>query len=170
MRGLLITVFAISGFLQVLYAQAGVGAKYGARDPVKCKSTKEPDKGAPTPEQVKRYVKCAMEGEQGVAPPHLNLLENVEVEIGKARPFNPNGDVYKSDADVNSPVYPIRGSYDMYICSPPVAPFRVLGKNCSVFGYPRATGACYRTTFGDWYCDMTQVGGTTQRDDVAAPK
>ena len=80
MRRLLITLFAISGFLQLLNAQAGVGAKYGARDPAKCRSTKEPDKGAPTPEQVKRYVMCALEGEQGVAPPNLTLLENVQVE------------------------------------------------------------------------------------------
>ena len=170
MRRLLITLFAISGFLQLLNAQAGVGAKYGARDPAKCRSTKEPDKGAPTPEQVKRYVMCALEGEQGVAPPNLTLLENVQVEIGKGRPFSPSADRYKSDADVNSPVYPIRGSYDMYICSPPVAPFRVIGNNCSVFGHSQATGACYRTTFGDWSCSMAPIGGTSQRDNVAAPK
>ena len=106
----------------------------------------------------------------GVAPPNLTLLENVQVEIGKGRPFSPSADRYKSDADVNSPVYPIRGSYDMYICSPPVAPFRVIGNNCSVFGYSQATGACYRTTFGDWSCSMAPIGGTSQRDNVAAPK
>lgn len=172
MRRLVFALFVMFGVLQLAHAQAGVGAKYGARDPVTCKSKQEPAKGAPTPEQVKRYVRCGMEGESGVAPPYLTLLDNVQVEIGKARPFNPKGDFLMTDADADSPVYPIRGSYDSYICRVLDPPFSIYGKNCSVFDLPRATGSCYRTTFGDWNCSMIDASApvSAKRDNVAPPK
>ena len=167
MKRLMITVFAALGFLQLLNAQTGVGAKYGARDPVTCRSKKEPAKGAPTPEQVKLYVMCEAEG---VKFDYLHLYENVQVEIGKARPFNPSTDSLKSDADVNSPVYPIRGSYDGYSCG--LVDRTNYGRNCMVQGQPQATGSCYKTSFGDWSCGMIDANNpsSARRFNVAGPK
>jgi hypothetical protein len=169
MKRLLITALAISGLVQLLHAQTGVGAKYGARDPVTCKSRKEPAKGAPTPEQVKLYMMCESEG---VSFGYFLLFGNVQVEIGKARPFNAITDSLKSDADADSPVYPIRGSYDRYTCSLLDPPRTVYGRNCMVQGQPQATGSCYRNTFGDWSCGMIDASNpsSARRDNVAPPR
>lgn len=138
-----------------LQPQAGVGAKYGTRDPFTCKSTKAPTHGAISPEWAAQYVKCSAEGETGGM---LYLLKNVNVEVGSERAFNPNSDDY-TDIDQSSPLYPIRGSFTRFQCGTvsrgsfmPNA-----GKNCNSGDQPNATGMCYRTTFGDWRCSMTDL-------------
>jgi hypothetical protein len=135
------------------FAQAqGVGAKYGTRDPAVCKSTKEPEKGAPTAEQVAQYVRCGYERED-TRNDNLWLKENLKAEIGKGRPYTSDL-INMSDADTTQPVYPIRGSFVQYMCRiTKYAP----GKNCSMWESPAATGLCYRTTFGDWKCGMQDL-------------
>src|ERR1035441_10285017 len=76
---------------------------------------------------------------------------------------NPSTDSLKSDADVNSPVYPIRGSYDGYTCGLLDPPRTVYGRNCMVQGQPQATGSCYRTSFGDWSCGMIDANNQIGR-------
>ena len=164
-RLVLISLVVLSG---LACAQTGIGAEYGSRDPATCTSKRNPTRGAPTPEQVKRYLMCEME--KVMYPPYLTLLDNVQVEVGKGRPFNPFSDASLSDADQASLIYPIRGSYDMYTCSPPDRS-TARGRNCLLTRQPHATGQCYRTTFGDWSCEMTDPTVLTPtRQGVAPPR
>jgi len=150
------------------YAQNVKGADYRSRDPVSCPSKRGPIKGAPTPEQAKRYVMCQLE--VVMYAPYLILLDNVQVEVGKGRPYDPDSDSLMSDADRDSLVYPIRGSYDMYTCSP-IDASTPRGRNCALTPHPRATGVCYRTTFGDWDCEMTDPSALSPtRQGVAPPR
>jgi hypothetical protein len=172
---LLITVATIGT------AAAGEGAKYATRDPRSCASKSEPKSGAPTAEQAKRYVICGSsvhlgEGEDSFH--HMILLENVQVQVGKGRPFQGgiNSDINMHDVDVDFPVYPIRGSFDMYQCSnvAPGDPWQSIyeaRKNCDLYHETRATGACYKTTFGDWDCTMTDTAsGGPAATTIAGPQ
>ena len=164
-----------------VFAQVGIGAKYATRDPATCASKTKPAKGAPTVEQAKQYVLCGSasrvgEGEDSYH--HMILLENVRVQIGQGRPFQGgiNSDINMHDVDPHFPVYPIRGSFDMYQCSniavgDPWQSIYEAGKNCDVYEEHRATGICFKTTFGDWDCSMgdPNVGGPA-RKNVAGPK
>ena len=157
-------------------ASAGVGSKYAARDPVTCDSTKAPASGAPSAQQALQYTKCGEEGEDSFH--HLILTSDMRVEIGKGRPFQGGGnsDINMHDVDPSQPIYPIRGSYKMYQCSNVAAgdPWQSIytaGKNCDVYDYKAATGACYKTTFGDWKCFMTDTTNTSPvQSSVAGPK
>jgi hypothetical protein len=51
----------------------------------------------------------------GVMGPKLYLLENVQAEVGKGRPFQAT-DLNFPDIDNTQLLYPIRGSYDWYVC------------------------------------------------------
>jgi len=163
------------------FADVGMGAKYATRNPATCTSKTEPAKGAPTAEQARRYLLCGSasrvgEGEDSFH--HMVLMENVKVDIGKGRPFQGgnNSDINMHDIDPRFPVYPIRGSFDMYQCSNIAAgdPWQSIyeaGKNCDVYEEHRATGSCFKTTFGDWDCSMgdANAGGPSRRN-VSGPK
>jgi len=138
----------------VAYGQAGTGAKYGTRDPVTCKSKKEPAKGGPTAEQAAMYWRCDKEGTRSGSDTNLYLFENVKLEVGKARPFQAS-DQMLTDADPSQPVYPVRGMTEIYQCNDPSrmtppAP----GHNCNFTPGSAVTGACYKTAFGDWRCEL----------------
>ena len=153
------------------YGQTGLGAKFGARDPFVCKSKKEPATGAPSPSQMRDYVKCSSENVVGSMGPKLYLLENVQVEVGKSRPFLAT-DLNFADIDSSQPLYPIRGSYDWYVCHVNEVGFPP-GRNCSRYKEPSASGYCYKTTFGDWNCtmsDRTAIGRGPEIQPVAPPK
>jgi hypothetical protein len=157
MKSILLTIFALSLWVTPAHGQAGVGKKYDTRDPFVCKSTKEPATGAPSSSQITEYVKCQEEKTGGCC---IWLMENVQPEVGKSRPFS-SSDAWIHDIDNSQPVYPIRGTYDAYQCSPPSvsggfgAP---KGQNCSVKKADPFVDICYETTFGDWKC---QVHDTT---------
>ena len=132
-------------------------------------STKEPAQGPPSVAQAKKYVLCRIENEQGY---HLYLVENLNLEIGKGRPINTSylGGDRMPDADPSQPVYPLRGSYDQYMCTA-TAPNGNSGRNCSVLHYPEATGSCWKTTFGDWACSMAGSAlNSTSKSGVPAPR
>ena len=85
--------------------RAGVGAAYGAREPVECASRAEPAQGPPTAAQVVQHLKCTTEG---VADGSLYLLEDVEVsEVGEGEALDES---YFPDIDAAHPVFPIRGN------------------------------------------------------------
>ena len=139
--------------LGVAHGQAGVGKEYGSRDPFVCKPQMEPAKGAPSPSQLKEYVRCQIEtqvygGFRGI------LMENVQVEVGKSRPYSAFTDSGAGDIDNSQPVYPIRGSADYYQCyvpghTPTVA---IVKGSCQVLKAEAFAGVCYKTTFGNWSC------------------
>jgi hypothetical protein len=158
MKRMLLMISVLLFSITPAHGQAGVGKKYGTRDPFVCKSTKEPATGAPSSSQIKNYVKCKAEKTGGCC---IWLMENVQVEIGKSRPFSSWSDVGNPDIDNSQPVYPIRGTYDDYQCSPPsVAGGFGLpkGQNCSVKKGALFAGICYKTTFSDWSCPVKATG------------
>jgi hypothetical protein len=174
MRTLLGVMLVFAGALAPAYGQTGVGAKYGSRDPFVCKSKKDPAKGTPSPSQIKDYVRCDVQLGEGVHIPgnNLYLLDNVQVEIGKGRPYQVS-DMNLRDIDSSQPVYPIRGSYDKYQCGVVSADIHYQrGKNCRIYRHPHATGICYKTTFADWDCMMIDesVSWRDYQEDVPPPK
>lgn len=148
-----------------LAAAPGIGAKYGARDPRTCSSTKEPTSGAISADQAKVYVICHEEKE---SRGDLYLVEDVKVEVGKPRPYQVRVDSHP-DIDTTAPVYPVRGSFSQYQCVEVSDYMKNAGKNCNRYDHPHAEGVCYKTNYGDWQCQMFDLNRTQTRD-VAPPK
>lgn len=144
--------------------------RFGARDQRTCDDTKAPAKGAITAALALKYLNCQMEG---VWSGNLYLVENVKVEVGGGVPYTPNLGAFDS-INVRVPLYPIRGSFVKYQCKdletehvgPP-------DTNCNTYNNPKATGYCYKTTFGDWKCNMADRSANKKenyRNNVAPPK
>lgn len=148
---------------------AGDGKLYQSRDPLVCKSQKEPAKGAPSGSHLKEYVQCTNER---VAGGYIGLFENLQVDIGKSRPYSAWSDSGSSNIDNSEPVYPIRGSYDFYSCRPPGSMGFPAGKNCHLRKATTFEGTCFKTTFGDWSCPIrgTSDGLVGVQTDIAPPK
>ena len=155
MRTFLMTVLTIAGSLGLAHGQAGVGKKFDTRDPHECSALPKVTGSAPSPGQIRDLVTCKSESTGGCC---IYLVENVKVEIGKSRPFSSWSDVGNQDIDHSQPVYPIRGTADKYQCQPPGGPpYPPKGKNCAVRMASPFQGICYKTTFGDWSCPVTDA-------------
>lgn len=141
-----------------MWAHVGVGAKYATRDPHTCGSTKDPAKGPISAEKAKQYVTCGYDHEEKNAD-LLWLIDVQQIEVGKPRPFSIRAD--SSEADPSQPVYPIRGKIVNYQCHQ-LANGYARGKNCYFYNIPNATGSCFRTSFGDWKCELTGRGDQQQ--------
>ncbi len=86
------------------------------------------------------------------------------MQAGATRRNNHFADHMDVTIDPAAPVLPIRGSYDSYQCAvitvPKGGPGSTVydtdntGKNCQITPQHNATGSCFRTTFGDWKCNM----------------
>lgn len=147
-----------------------VGEVYGSREPRVCEDTKAPARGAITAVLALRYLNCQMDRVSGET---LYLVENVKVEVGGGIPYAAiRGQRSLNEIDVNSPVYPIRGSVLRYQCGSTYGGEKT--DNCDTYNEPNATGYCYKTTFGDWKCYMSDTAGGMQplnmRKGVAPPK
>jgi len=91
------------------------------------------------------YFMCWTEGDHD----GLVLIENLKLTVGKGH--MPSLSESDTDMDRDSPIYPIRGSFTRYNCYT----FRSApGRNCTATDEPAATGTCYKTSFGDWHCNM----------------
>jgi hypothetical protein len=138
---------------------SSLGARYGTRDPHTCPPAKAPVQTL-TAELAKQFFQCREEHQVGG---YLYLIENLTLEIGKGRPPIGAMLVELVDLDVDSLVYPIRGSFIRYQCRELNADRRFdgilynIGKNCSAYDQPKAEGSCYRTTFGEWKCSMMDL-------------
>jgi len=154
---------------QLLQPQTGVGTRYGGRDPLKCKSTKEPTQGAPSAEQARAYMISGFEHEKGSGTlGELYLTEDVKVEVGKGRPFEQEDG--SGDADIHELVYPVRGSYTYYRCYP-ISSAHPEGQSSVKVECPNAEGICYKTSFGDWKCSMADFHTSKTADGYFhAPK
>lgn len=137
------------------FAQKSVGVKFGAPDPRTCSSRKA--NGAPTAAQLAQFFICDTEKmtPSTVSGDLLYLVGNLNLQVGKGRPFNVNTDSW-SDVDPSQTVYPIRGNYTEWQCLEPdphpIGNAPRAGKNCFKYDAPGATGVCYKDTFGDWHC------------------
>lgn len=138
----------------------GEGAKFNTRDAKTCPSTKEPVKGAISVAQASQYVACTLEETHGYG--ELRLIENIKLEIGSPRPYNANNDLM-SEIDISKPVYPLRGTYTVYTCYLPA------GKNCRSYDVTNGTGACWKTSFGDWKCSIAGTNFTNQKSHQPGP-
>jgi hypothetical protein len=152
--------------------QAAKTNRFGAREPRTCDDTKAPAQGAITAALAQKYLNCQMEY---ISMGQLYLVENLKVEVGGGIPYAAiRGQRSFAEIDVNHPVYPIRGSFLQYQCSDPVTEH--VGPpdtNCTTYNHPKAVGYCYKTTFGDWRCQMTDSAATEKensRRNVAPPK
>jgi hypothetical protein len=137
------------------YGQAGAGKAYDSRDPFSCRSKKEPANGAPSGSQLKELVLCSNERTAGG---YISLFQNLQFEIGKSRPYSAWSDSGYTSIDNSQPVYPIRGSYDLYSCRPPGSMGFPAGRNCNVRKATEFTDICFKTTFNDWSCPVLSVG------------
>ena len=162
----LLVVLAGAGVLA--QGQTGIGKTYHSRDPFVCKSMKEPARGAPSPSQARDYIRCANEKIWGSG---LLLYENVQVEVGKSRPYSAGADSGAGEIDPSQPVYPVRGTWDSYTCWEPTHN-GTIGKNCNSQKAAPIAGACYRTTFGDWSCRVrnTSFSQTGMASGVPPPQ
>jgi hypothetical protein len=144
--------------------------RFGAREPGTCDNTKAPIKGPITAALARKYLNCQMEG---IWSNHLYLVENVKVEVGGGVPYKPNLGAFEA-INVRVPLYPIRGSLLRYQCKDLIAEHvGPPGTNCNTYNEPKATGYCYKTTFGDWRCNMADPGANNKenfRTGVAPPK
>jgi hypothetical protein len=160
-------VLVFAGAAPLVHAQAGVGAKYGTRDPRTCM----PDKSSiVTVSSASKLFTCFVEKETGE---YLYLVTDLKLEVGAARKYQ-TSDSYP-ELDQNAPIYPIRGSFTRYQCSRQFnidASHTNVGTNCNAYPQPEAQGICYRTTFGDWSCRMFDrvTSSAAARMRVAPPK
>ena len=143
-------------------AQSGVAAQFGARDPRTCSSRREPSKGAPSGDQLTRYFICDEEKvTKSIASGDLlYLLTDVNVEVGKGRPFDMGTDAWP-DVDPSQTVYPIRGRYTSWQCGALGTHGNEPGHSCDKLEQPHAKGICYKDTFADWHCKFSDPGQTS---------
>lgn len=156
----------------VAQGEKSISERYGSRDPRTCENTKAPARGAITAALALKYLNCQMEYVSGSG--ELYLVENLKVEVGGGISYAAiMGQRSLSEIDTKFPVYPIRGSLLRYQCQNRLTAARVPTANCNTYNEPKATGYCYKTTFGDWSCYMNDTAGNNAANihyDVPPPK
>ena len=98
----------------------------------------------------------------------LYLVTDVNIEVGKGRPFNPANDSFNS-IDPSQLVYPIRGTYVGWQCSVLGSIGGVAGKNCARSSGPTIGGSCYKDAFGDWHCNLCCYMGSSSKAGFPPP-
>jgi len=123
-----------------------LSATYQAREPRLCKALTTP----PNQAQAAVLVQCTMDQDR---PTGLFLMQDVKVGMGQARSYQPETDSDLKEIDTNAPIYPLSGSLTVFWCSPITAQTPA-GRGCIVSPTPSALGKCWKTTFGDWKCNL----------------
>ena len=147
---------SISGPLTIL-------ADYQARAPRKCSSVTS----APSVAQAAVMVQCTMDATSAFG---LGLVQDVSIEMGKARPFVYSSDAGLSGVDLDAQVYPLRGSYTSYLCNT-ISNMAPVGHSCMKSPVPMAVGWCWKTSFGDYKCKLQGApgGGLPKSEFAGAP-
>ena len=158
-----VSMFAQGGRTSVK-TQTGVGQPFGARDPETCQATG--GSRMPSAAEAIASFKCGFEGETSN---YLTLVEDVSVQIGKAHPYDPNFGSFEPNIDTKYLIYPIRGSFQRYKCSPVSDYSQNKGRNCWIDDHPHAEGECYKTEWGDWHCFMLDKDKKTVAENVPPP-
>jgi hypothetical protein len=101
----------------------------------------------------------------------VGLVQDVKIEMGKARPFVYSSDAGLSGIDLNAQVIPLRGSYTAYLCNT-ISNMAPVGHSCIKSPVPMAVGACWKTSFGDYKCKLQGApGGSLPKSEFSgAPK
>jgi len=134
---------------------------YQTRDARRCNALTTP----PNPEQAAALVQCALETDYIIG---LRLMQDVKIEVGASRGYQPELDKFLKEIDAGAPVYPVSGSLTWYDCSPVDGPDAMYkpGKSCTVSTMPKGNGKCWKTVSGDWKCNLF---GTTTEPKVGQP-
>jgi hypothetical protein len=112
-----------------------------------------------------QYAVCEIEKDEGY------FAENVKLEVSKPHLISAAG-VVSPDTDLTQPVYDIRGTFDAYSCAPMGDVLYQPGKNCKHYFAANATGLCYKNTFGDWHCvisDPAAAGSASWAKNRSGP-
>ena len=139
-----------------------MGAGYGTREPTTCATRTVPTHGAPSAEQARQYFICDAERRLAI---NLSLVTNVKVQVAAVAHPVAQVMILKTavpDIDPNQPVWDIRGSFTQYQCSRTASWENAFARthNCTVTDMPTVSGFCYKNTFGDWHCGMTDPAFT----------
>jgi hypothetical protein len=99
--------------------------------------------------------------EQGDGSRPLFLVTKVQVQVA-AVSHPPNllvKEITAATMDPREPIWDIRGSFTLYRCDALASLIAqndfARTHNCWVSEQPKATGYCYKDTFGDWHCGLT---------------
>lgn len=161
-KSLMILTFVtliIIGASNSILAQSEIGKKYNARDPRPCSETPSKTK-APTIAEAVASVICNSEHEAGIET--LFLVDEVKVtQIGKGTPYKRGAYANISDIDLDYLIYPIRGSYKKYQCT--LSDGKTPEKSCLLSNETKAEGNCYKNTFGQWKCGLSDL---TVKDSI----
>ena len=135
-------------------------ADYQSRAPRKCSSVTNP----PSVAQAAVMVQCTMDATSAFG---VGLVQDVNIEMGKARPFVYYSDAGLSGVDLDAKVYPLRGSYTSYLCNK-ISNMSLPGHSCMKSPVPMAVGACWKTSFGDYKCKLQGApGGSLPKSEFA---
>ena len=144
---LLYILLAVAMTLGVNSFAQTAAKEYGAREPATCPNRKSPITAA----TARMYVICDKE-EYGANS--LDLVSDVNVEVGAPRAYVHGQDSLLNDVDVRQLIYAIRGSYTLYSC----ISYRNLvssvppSTNCMRTSWANAQGRCWKNSFGEWHC------------------
>jgi hypothetical protein len=133
--------------------------RFASRNPRLCAQLMTP----PTPAQAKVLVQCDHESGSNPAGmnPNFALVTDLQVQMSAPRDFQMIG-TSAPDIDTKSQVYDLRGQGTSWMCQPVAGQggTRPAGENCMRSdAVPKGKGQCFKTTFGDWKCQMTVGGG-----------
>lgn len=138
--------------------------EFGVRDARSCNrlTTK------PTAAQIPTLIQCAKDNHS--SRDFISIWEDITVETGSMRPYNYTRDHHYSGIDTTSQLLPIRGTMTQVSCSA-ISRMRPSneGKNCMITVMPTAEGDCFKTSFGDWSCDMEDFHPKPSQQQVAPP-
>jgi hypothetical protein len=135
-------------------------ADYQSRAPRKCSSVTS----APSVAQAAVMVQCTMDSLSAFG---VGLVQDVNIEMGKARPFVYSSDAGLSGIDLDAKVYPLRGSYTSYLCNK-ISNMSTVGNSCMKSPVPMAVGWCWKTSFGDYKCKLQGApGGSLPKSEFA---
>lgn len=150
--------------------QKAIAANFGTRESRTCASRNEPAKGALSQDLAKKYFICDEEKAWHGSHSFMELVTDVTLQIGKGRPYNPNTDgLMKVDMDPSELVYPIRGSFVEWECRALSDYGVVAGRNCAKWDRPNSAGTCFKNSFGEWHCKMTDFGSPPSVQDQPPP-
>lgn len=102
----------------------------------------------------------------------LWLMEGLRVSVGAAIPFVAAYNSYvMPEADVRSRVYPIRGAFTSVVCMTrhDAGIYGNPDTNCYEKDVTAAKGVCWKTSFGDWSCNLAG-SAMGRRDKVSPPR
>jgi hypothetical protein len=134
---------------------------YQSRAPRTCTSVTS----APSASQAAVMVQCTMDATSAFG---VGLVQDVKLEMGKARPFLYSSDAGLSGIDLTATVIPLRGSYTGYLCNK-ISNMAPAGQSCMKSPVPMAVGACWKTSFGDYKCKLQGApGGSLPKSEFAA--